>query len=623
MPVHSQVDHLSNGITTAQAPPFDGKAFSEALTNRCGVYRMLDQDGKVLYVGKARHLKKRVSSYFGAPSRLSPKIRALVAQIRAIEVTVTHTENEALILENNLIKELKPRYNIVLRDDKSYPYIYLSNDEFPRLSFHRGARTGKGRYFGPYPSASAVRASLSLLQKLFLIRSCEDSFFRNRTRHCLQYQIKRCTAPCVGLIDPQAYREDVEHAVMFLQGRNEEVITHLVRRMEAASQALEFERAAHYRNQIDQLKRIQQSQYISLGSRDLDVIACATREDVACVQVFFIRGGHNLGNKTFFLKSTQGKGIDAILSSFLPQYYLAERAIPPEILVHEAIRDARLLMEVFGERAGRKVVISSKVQGERAKFLRMAVENAEIALTQHLSLREGQQERLKALQELLKLSDPIERIECFDISHTQGEATVAACVVFGPEGAIKSEYRRFNIEGVAAGDDYAAMHQAILRRYTRVKREEGKLPEVLLIDGGKGQVRQAYEVMESLQIAMCIVGVAKGPSRKPGLETLILSGEEGSVRLTPDSPALHLIQQIRDEAHRFAITAHRQRRAKARNTSPLESIEGIGAKRRRQLIQHFGGLQGVARAGVEDLGRVPGISKELAIKIYNWLHCGA
>ncbi len=623
MPVPSQVPCSSNGVTAPQDPPFNGKAFSETLTNKCGVYRMLDKDGQVLYVGKARHLKKRVASYFGVLSRLSPKIRAMVAQVRAIEVTVTHTENEALILENNLIKELKPRYNIVLRDDKSYPYIYLSNDEFPLLSFHRGARTGKGRYFGPYPSAGAVRASLNLLQKLFFIRSCEDSFFRNRTRPCLQYQIKRCTAPCVGLIDPKAYREDVEHAAMFLEGRNEEVIEHLIRRMEAASQALEFERAAHYRDQINQLKRIQQRQYISLGSRDLDVIACVACEEVACVQVFFIRGGQNLGNKTFFLKPVQGKGVETVLSSFLPQYYLTDRTIPPEILVNHAVADLRLLMEVFGQRAGRKVVISSKAQGDRAKFLRMAVENAEIALTQHLSSTESQQERLEALREFLELSDPIERIECFDISHTQGEATVAACVVFGPQGPIKSDYRRFNIEGVAAGDDYAAMHQAILRRYTRVKREEGKLPEVLLIDGGKGQVKQACEVMESLQVAMCIVGVAKGPSRKPGLETLILSAEERSIRLSPDSPALHLIQHIRDEAHRFAITGHRQRRAKTRTTSPLESIEGIGAKRRRLLIQHFGGLQGVRGAGVEDLRQVPGISKELALKIYHWFHDGA
>ena len=605
-----------------QDRPFDGKAFSETLTQKCGVYRMLDKDGKVLYVGKARHLKKRVASYFGALNRLSPKIRSMVAQIRAIEVTVTHTENEALILENNLIKELKPRYNIILRDDKSYPYIYLSNEEFPRLSFHRGARTGKGQYFGPYPSASAVRASLNLLQKLFLIRSCEDSFFRNRTRPCLQYQIKRCTAPCVGLIDPRTYRQEVEHAALFLEGKNEEVIEHLVGRMEAASQALEFERAARYRDQIDQLKQIQQRQYISLGRRDLDVIACVVREDVACVQVFFIRGGHNLGNKTFFLRPAQDKGPSAVLASFLSQYYLADRTLPAEILISAAITDLRLLMEVFGERAGRRVVISSKVQGDRAKFLRMAVENAEIALTQHLSSREGQQERLEALQGFLELSDPIDQIECFDISHTRGEATVASCVVFGPEGASKSDYRRFNIEGIAPGDDYAAMRQAILRRYTRIKREQGKLPQVLLIDGGKGQVKQAYEIMGSLQLTVCVVGVAKGPARKPGLETLILSGKKHMVRLPHDSPALHLIQQIRDEAHRFAITGHRQRRAKTRTTSPLEHIEGIGAKRRRLLIQHFGGLQGVVKAGVEDLHRVPGISKELAHKIYHWFHDG-
>jgi excinuclease ABC subunit C len=607
------------------ALPFDGKAFCETLTNKCGVYRMFDKDGKVLYVGKARHLKQRVLSYFGASAQSNPKIRALVAHVQAIEVTVTHTENEALILENNLIKELKPRYNIVLRDDKSYPYIYLSSaQEFPRLSFHRGARTGKGRYFGPYPSAGAVRDSLNLLQKLFLIRSCEDSFFQNRTRPCLLYQIKRCTAPCVGFIDAPSYQDDVRHAVMFLEGRNAEVIEHLVKRMEAAAAALEFERAARYRDQINHLKQIQQRQYISVGNRDLDVIACSAREERACVQIFFIRNGHNLGNKAFFLKNTQGSGVEDILSSFLSQYYLAvrtDRTIPTEILVNHPVRDLGVLMEVFAQQSGRKIVIHSKVQGERARFLQMATENAEIALTQHLTGTKTQQQRLLALQTLLGLNHPIERMECFDISHTRGEATVAACVVFGPEGPITSDHRRFNIEGIEPGDDYAAMHQAIGRRYSRMKREQGTFPDVLLIDGGLGQVRQARDVLASLAITdMRIIGVAKGPSRKPGLETLILSDQERSIRLPPDSPALHLIQQIRDEAHRFAITGHRQRRAKARTTSALEQIAGIGAKRRRQLIQHFGGLQGVAQAGIEDLRKVPGISKQLAIKIYTGFH---
>jgi len=606
--------------TPSQA--FDGKAFSEALTGHCGVYRMLDEQGGVLYVGKARNLKKRVASYFHSQGRLGPKIRSMVFQVRAIEVTLTHTEDEALILESNLIKQLRPRYNVVLRDDKSYPYIYVSSDQaFPRLSFHRGARTGKGRYFGPFPSAGSVRASLNLLQKLFLIRPCQDSFFRNRSRPCLQYQIKRCSAPCVGFIDAKTYQDDVKHAVLFLEGRSQEVINHLIRRMEQASNALEFERAARYRDQINDLKRIQQHQCHGLATADTDIIAAMTKDAVGCVTVFFIRGGHNLGSKTFFPKHPPGARAADILSAFVPQYYLAghsDRTIPPEILVNQSVPGARLLTEVLSARLGKPVRIQRPARGDRARWLGMAEQNAEAALAQRLSDTAHLQERFEALQEALGLEVPVERIECFDVSHTFGEATVAACVVFGPEGPIKSDYRRFNIEGLQAGDDYGALHQALTRRYARVRQEEARFPDVLLIDGGKGQLNEACEVLASLQMLdVCIVGVAKGPARKPGLETLFLSGHNTALHLPSDSVALHLIQQIRDEAHRFAILGHRKQRAKTRSVSPLEDIEGIGAQRRRHLIQHFGGLQGVARAGVEDLSKVPGISKQLAMKIYN------
>ncbi len=607
------------------APGFDGKTISASLTTRCGVYRMLDEGGRVLYVGKARNLRKRVASYFLSEGRLGPKTRAMLAQVRSIEVTVTHTENEALILESNLVKELKPRYNIVLRDDKSYPYIYLSSEqEFPRLAFHRGPRTGKGRYFGPFPSASSVRASLNLLQKLFLIRPCEDSFFRNRTRPCLQYQIKRCSAPCVRLIDTDSYREEVEHAALFLEGQGEGVISHLVARMEAAAAGLDFERAARYRNQIHQLARVQQQQSISADGGDIDVIACAAREGIGCVQVFYVRGGHNLGNKPFFLSHAADSGAAEVLAAFLPQYYLAERAdrsIPPELIVSAPLAEDALLAVALSQRAGHKVAIHERVRGDRARCLEMAVQNAELALSQRLSSRSRWRRRFDALGEVLGIDRPMERLECFDVSHTRGESTVASCVVFGPEGPQKVEYRRFNISGVAPGDDYAAMRQALERHYRRRQRGSLPLAEVLFIDGGKGQLAEALAVLRALSITTVYpVAIAKGPARQPGAETLIASAEQKVLELPRNSPARHLIQQIRDEAHRFAITAHRRQRAARLRTSSLEGIEGIGRKRRHDLMLHFGGLQGVARAGVGDLCQIKGISAELARRIYTHLH---
>jgi excinuclease ABC subunit C len=603
---------------------FDHQAFLKTLTGRPGVYRMLDGEGTVLYVGKASNLKKRVASYF-RQSGLAPKTRALMAQVQGVEITVTHTESEALLLENNLIKALKPRYNILLRDDKSYPYIYLSEgDAFPRLAYHRGARRAKGRYFGPYPGAGAVRESLNLLQKLFRVRQCEDSFFRNRTRPCLQYQIQRCTAPCVGLIDAAAYAEDVRHTVMFLEGKSSAVIDELVTKMETASAQLAFEQAAHYRDLIASLRRVQESQYVSGERGDLDVIAAAIAGGLACVQVFFVRDGRNLGNKTFFPRHVEGAGVDEVLSAFLTQYYLggvAGRTVPSEILVNQALEEGELLQQVLAEDSGHKVQISSRLRGERARWVAMAVANAQNALDAQLANKATVLHRFEALQDALGLDTPPQRLECFDISHTMGEATVASCVVLDTSGPVKSDYRRFNIEGITPGDDYAAMHQALTRRYTRLKKGEGKLPDILLIDGGKGQVAEAAAVLEELQVSgVGLVGVAKGPDRKPGQEVLIMPGRKTPTVLAADSPALHLIQQIRDEAHRFAITGHRQRRAKARNTSVLEGIAGLGPKRRQQLLKQFGGLQEVARAGVEDLASIPGISKQLAQRVYDVFH---
>ncbi len=612
-------------MNAANSEPFDSKAFLKNLTSLPGVYRMLDAEEQVIYVGKAKNLKRRVSSYFSSKDK-GAKTRALVSQIRGIEVTITHTENEALILENTLIKEHKPRYNILLRDDKGYPYIYLSDEVFPRLSFHRGRRDKPGRFFGPFPSASAVRESLNLLQKLFPVRQCEDSFYRSRSRPCLQYQIKRCSAPCVDYVTREQYGEDVRHAVMFLEGKNNAIIDELVRRMEQASESLAFEQAAHYRDQIANLRRVQEKQYVmGSGSGDLDVIAAVARNGVGCVQVFFIRNGRNLGNKTWFPRHTADSDESELLAAFLPQYYLGggsqERPIPPELLVNQPLTDRELLEGVLSEQAGRKVVISHRLRGERSRWLQLAMTNAEQALSAHLTNKLNIMSRFETLQEALQLDDLPQRIECFDISHTMGEATVASCVVFDVNGPLKSDYRRYNIEGITPGDDYAAMHQALTRRFKRLKEGEGKFPDILLIDGGKGQLSQAEQVLEELQvIGVILIGVAKGPTRKPGVEQLLLSGQEQPIILPPDSPARHLIQQVRDEAHRFAISGHRQRRAKARRTSPLEEVPGLGPKRRQLLLRQFGGLQEVARAGVEDLSTVKGISRQLAQAIYDAFH---
>ena len=605
---------------SVQERNFDVKSFLKTLTEKPGVYRMINPAGEILYVGKARNLKRRVGSYF-RKSGHSTKTSVMMDQVHHVEITVTHTEAEALILESNLIKEHHPRYNVLLRDDKSYPYIYLSTeDEFPRLAFHRGSRRAPGRYFGPYPNASAVRESLSLLQKVFPIRQCEDSFFRNRSRPCLQYQIKRCTAPCVGLIDKETYRQDVRLAVLFLEGKNSEIIKELAERMEQESQAMHYERAAHYRDQIASLKRIQDKQYITGERGNLDVIACYSEAGMACIQVFYIRAGRNLGNKSFFVQVPDDTDTAAILDAFISQYYL-DKDTPDEILVSHPLDQVEMLESALEANTGRKCSIRHNVRGERKRSVEMAYRNAEHALKLRLASKMGIQKRMEALQDALALEQLPTRIECFDISHTMGEATVASCVVFDLEGPVKSDYRRFNIEGIVPGDDYGAMRQALTRRYTRLKRGEGKIPDLLLIDGGKGQIQQAHEALDELQIdGVIILGVAKGPDRRPGMESLFLFGQSRPIILAEDSNALHLIQQIRDEAHRFAITGHRQRRARARTTSVLETVSGLGPKRRQNLLKQLGGLREIEKAGIEDLMRVEGISLSLAQKIYDAFH---
>ncbi|HFD79853.1 MAG TPA: excinuclease ABC subunit UvrC [Gammaproteobacteria bacterium] len=599
---------------------FDTTSFLRTLTTRPGVYRMLDAAGEVLYVGKARNLKNRVSSYF-RNTGLPPKTRVLMRHMASVEVTVTNTEAEALILENNLIKSHRPRYNVLLRDDKSYPFIYLSSeDEYPRLALHRGARRAPGRYFGPYPNAGAVRESLRLLQKMFRVRQCEDSFFANRSRPCLQYQIRRCTAPCVGLISAADYAADVHHTVLFLEGRSSRLNEELEARMEAAAERLEYEQAALYRDQIASLRRVQERQYVSGESGDLDILAAVVNGGVACVQVFFVRRGVNLGNKIFFPRIPAHSSVQEVLSAFVAQYYLAH-PVPRRLLVNCELEEQDMLAQVLGERAGHRVAIVHRVRGERARWLQMGVANAEQALAARLGSQAGTHRRLEQLREVLQLDELPRRIECFDISHTQGEGTVASCVVFDRDGARKSDYRRFGIDGIEPGDDYAAMEQALTRRYTRLRKEERSLPDVLFIDGGKGQVGVAERVLEELQIdEILVVGVSKGPERKAGMEILHIPAQGRQLDLDPGSPALHLIQQVRDEAHRFAIAGHRNRRARARKVSPLEAIPGVGPRRRQQLLKRFGGLQEVARAGVEDLCQVQGISRTLAQQIYDAFH---
>jgi excinuclease ABC subunit C len=600
---------------------FEAKNFLRNVTHKPGVYLMFNQENKVLYVGKAKNLKKRLSSYFRNSEQLSAKNRALVSHISSIEIAITHTEIEALILENTLIKTHQPPYNILLRDDKSYPYLYLSQHLFPRLTLHRGTKHHKGRYFGPYPNAKAVYESVQLLQKLFQLRLCRDSFFEHRSRPCLQYQIKRCSAPCVGFIDEEPYQETVKDAVLFLEGKNQLIIDKLIQKMQQTSGNLEFEKAALFRDQIAYLKQLQTKQYADIEEQiNLDVVICYLNNATACVQILSIRDGRHLGSRGYFPKHTEGAEEKEILSAFLSQYYLQKnQELPDEILLNLSLDEISLLINVLSEHAGRKIQIHHRVRGVRAKWLEMAIENAKVNIEQHKPTQ--YRERLSDFALKLGLEFLPQRIECFDISHLQGEATVASCVVFDENGARHQDYRRFNIQNVIAGDDCAAMKQALQRRYQHLAEENGILPDILLIDGGKGQLHQAQIILEELQLnQIIIIGIAKGVTRKAGWETLFLAGEEQPFTFPKESPALHLLQQIRDEAHRFAITNHRQQRTKQRKTSHLESIEGIGAKRRQLLLKHFGGLQGVKKAGIEDLKHISGISEQLAKKIYEHFH---
>jgi excinuclease ABC subunit C len=582
---------------------------------------MLDAKHKVIYVGKARDLKKRVSSYFHR-TQDAPKTVAMMQQVARVEVTVANTEAEALILEYSLIKRHKPRYNVLLRDDKSYPYIYVSTESaFPRLKFHRGPRRGKGRYFGPYPSTRAVRQTLKELEKLFLIRNCEDSFFSNRTRPCLQHQIKRCTAPCVDLISAEQYRKDIDAAIQFLEGKNQTVVDTFVKRMEQAAEMRDYEQAARFRDQISRLKEIEARQLMKRSdNRDLDILGFASNGAIHCVTVLFIRNGSLIGSRDFFPRLPGETDKQKILNAFVAQYYLGRDA-PAEIIIELAIDDADLLQQELTERVSHKVAIRSRVRGDRARWVQMARTNAEQGLSLKAASNATIRRQFAALGEALNLEEPPQRLECFDVSHTSGEATVASCVVFNTAGPMKSDYRRFNLSPAAAGDDYGAMGEALRRRYERVKKGEVPMPDVLFVDGGKGQLAAAMTILDELELDwLTVVAVAKGRARRPGAERLFCPGDDRALELAPDSSALLLVQQIRDEAHRFAITGHRQKRAKARTTSRLERIPGLGPKKRRELLRQFGGLQGVIGAGVDDLVQVKGIGRTLAETIYNDLH---
>jgi excinuclease ABC subunit C len=568
---------------------------------------MLGAAGEALYVGKARDLKKRVSSYFQKQAA-SPRTQVMLGQVASMEVTATRSEGEALLLENNLIKSLAPRYNILFRDDKSYPYLMVTGHRYPRLGFHRGAKDRKNRYFGPFPHAYAVRESIQLMQRVFRLRTCEDTVFENRSRPCLLYQIRRCTAPCTGKIAPEPYADDVRNAMLFLEGREDDVINNLNEKMNSASEARRYEEAAAYRDQVRALSRIQARQYVeSNRGVDADVVACAIDGAIACVNLVMIRGGRHVGDRSFFPSNAEGAAEDEVIEAFLTQHYLDQPA--PELVISSQPVELE------------NINVATPSHGERRVWVDMARKNALLAIAQRVRDRATQESRLVALREALGLPEGAQRVECFDISHTMGEATVASCVVYDRQQMQKSEYRRFNIRGITPGDDYAAMRQVLERRYQRVSEESGKVPDLILIDGGRGQVSAARAALADLGLHQaCVVGVAKGPERKPGTEELILESEERSLELAPSHPGLHLIQQIRDEAHRFAIVGHRARRGKARTTSMLNEIPGIGAKRRQALIEHFGGLRGVQAAAVDDIAKVAGISRPLAERIYRHLH---
>jgi excinuclease ABC subunit C len=617
----TKVSRINQRTVAAGQPAggFDARELLRSLPSLPGVYRMFDAAGGALYVGKARDLKKRVSNYF-QKSAHEPRIASMVGQVARVETTVTRSEGEALLLENNLIKALEPRYNILFRDDKSYPYVCLTGETFAQLRFHRGTLDRKNRYFGPFPSAGAVREGIALLQKVFQLRVCENTVFANRSRPCMLYQIQRCTAPCVGNISEADYRDDVQAAALFLQGKTDVVLAQLQKQMDDASAALEFERAARVRDKITRLNQLQSRQFVeSATAGDIDVVAAVTDQGLTAVNVVMVRGGRHVGDRTFFPRHAEGVSIAEVLAAFLAQHYL-ERPVPPTIIVPDA-EDVETLSAVLAAQAGRDVDIVQNPGGERRVWLTMAVQNATLAIAQRVAQKATQVDRLGALQEALGLPSTAQRIECFDVSHTMGEAAVASCVIFDKLAMRNNEYRKFNVTPEHAGDDYAAMREALTRRCARIVAGEYPPPDLLVIDGGRGQVNIAAEVLVEQGLhGVPVIGIAKGPERKPGMEDIVFPGRDDVLNLPADHPGLHLLQQIRDEAHRFAIQGHRARRGKARTTSSLQEIAGIGSTRRKALLAHFGGLRGVQSASVDDLARVPGISRALAERIYGLLH---
>ncbi len=611
---------MGNSVPKQAKSSFDGKKVARRLSAGPGIYLMRDSEGTALYVGKAANLRKRVTSYFDARPKIERLMR-MIARIETIEVSLTRTEAEALLLENEWIKSLKPRYNVLLRDDKSYPWVMLGSDhEFPRIAFHRGGRDKGKTYLGPYPSASSVRESINLIQKLFLLRNCEDSYFSHRTRPCLQYQIKRCTAPCVGNIDAAEYAGQVEDALLFLRGHSQKVITRLIRRMEKAAAEQLYEQAARFRDQINHLKQMQAQQFVSAGNGDLDIIALARLQRGCAIEVISVRGGRSLGQRDYFPTQAEGHTDAEVLHAFLGQYY-RERKPPPELIISHALEQEELFESVFSESLGRKVRIQSRPRSHRKQWLELAGRNALNSLHMRSTETSRISQQFDAMAELLELDEVPQVIECFDISHTSGHKTVASCVVFDHAGPIKSRYRRYNLKGFEPGDDYAAMREVLGRRYRKLQKEEGHLPDLVIVDGGKGQLGVAVEVLAECGLSdIPLMGVAKGPSRRAGHEEWVLPVSPFSLQPGPESSASHLIQQVRDEAHRFAITGHRGRRQKAAVHSILEDIAGVGARRRRALLTHFGGIQGVRKAGVDELSGIPGINRQLAERIFKALH---
>lgn len=604
-----------------QSTKFDHRELVRSIPHKSGVYRMLDGAGKVLYVGKAKDLKNRVASYFRSKG-LSSKTKVLMRKTRDVHVTVSNSETEALLLEQSFIKTDNPPYNVILRDGKSYPFIYISSHKYPRIRLHRGSKREKGSYFGPFPSAGAVRESITILQKLFRIRTCEDSFFRNRSRPCLQYQINRCSGPCVGAIDESEYAKDLKLAQLFLEGKNETVLNAFKENMHEAAEKLEFEHAARLRDQIKQLVRVQEAQYAERGDSSIDVFGIAQDLRYTCIQGLFIRHGRILGHRTWYPKNELGQDVAYMLQEFLSQYYLGSerRDIPKEVLTNIKLDDAVLLASTLTQVSNRKVEFAHQGRTQRAQWIEMVTENAELALQAYTAKKQNVFERFLNLQEHLGLDEIPHRLECFDISHSSGEATVASCVVFDMNGPLKSDYRRFNISNITKGDDYAALDQAVTRRYTRVKQEDENHPDVLIIDGGRGQLNRVQKVLEELQITdVTLLGISKGEGRKVGLETIWVNGSE-KIDIPSNSGAMHLLQHIRDEAHRFAISSHRNRRQKSRRVSELDEIEGIGPSRKRELLSHFGHISAIKGSSVEELAKVRGISKTLAEEIYGTFH---